>query len=155
LGGHGPNSSQTFEVSALAIEGRQAGTFYGSIHWGWHSDASNTFTREPLSVISVGVPTPAFKQSTTLWNASQTSSGVSTIPMGVAAGSINPLLPSQMSDVQITARLAEIAQTLATVPAGETTQTLMFEQRALEREQRFRRIGDFPEPAKNRDTAAA
>jgi len=155
LPSHGPNSSQLFETSALAVEGTQAGTFYGSVRWGWRSDASNKMAIEPLSVVSVGVPSATFKQSSTLWNAGKTSTGADTVHLPIAAGNASALMPSTMTDDQISARLAQIATELLTAPAGQTTQTLKFEKQALEKEQRFRKLGDFPEPAKNPQKAMA
>jgi hypothetical protein len=155
LPAHGPNASQLFETSALAVEGRQAGTFYGSVRWGWRADASNKVTIEPLAVVSVGVPSATFTQSATLWNAGKTSTGADTVHLPIAAGSSNALMPSAMKDGQISARLEQIANELLTAPHGQTTQTLEFERRALEDEQRLRKMGDFPKPAKNSNVAVA
>ena len=35
---HGPNSSQIFETTAVAIKGVQEGTYYGSVQWGWQTN---------------------------------------------------------------------------------------------------------------------
>jgi len=153
LPAHGANSSQLFETSALAVEGTQAGTFYGSVRWGWRSDATNKLTIEPLSVVSVGVPSATFRQASTLWNAGKTSTGADTVGLTIAAGSASTQLPSAMTDEQITARLAQIDKELLAAPAGQTTESLNFEKRALEKEQHFRKMGDFPQAAKNPQTA--
>ena len=141
----GPNSSQLFETSALAVEGHQKGTFYGSVRWGWRSDASNKVTLEPLSVVSVGVPSATFKQSATLWNASKTSTGNDTVDLPIAAGSTSALVPSVMTDEQISGRLQQIAQELlVAVQTGQTTETLEFERQALEKEQRLHQMRQPP-----------
>jgi hypothetical protein len=40
LPAHGANASQIFETTALAIEGAQTGTSYGSVRWGWRTNAA-------------------------------------------------------------------------------------------------------------------
>jgi hypothetical protein len=81
LSGHGANSSQIFETVALAVEGTQAGTSYGSVRWGWRSDAANRVTKEPVSVVSAGVPSAAFRRSADLWNASTTPGGAHVVQL--------------------------------------------------------------------------
>jgi len=138
----GPNSSQLFETAALAVAGHQKGTFYGSVRWGWHSDASGSVTLEPLSVASVGVPSDAFRQSAVLWNASTTPAGEDTTDLPIAAGSTNALMPSAMSDEQISDRLQQILLELsAATSTGQMTETLEFERQALEKEQLSRQMG--------------
>jgi hypothetical protein len=150
---HGPNSSQLFETAALAVEGVQAGTFYGSVRWGWRSDATNKMTIEPLSVVSVGVPSATFKQSSKLWNAGKTSTGAHTVKLPIAAGSTSAMVPSAMTDAQISARLKQITKELLNAPVGQTTETLKFEQHALLEEQSYRQMGDFPMTEKNPNVA--
>lgn len=75
LGGAGNNSEQTFETTALALEGSQQGTYYGSVEWGWRIDNSGTFTRLPFRVISQGVPSVNFLTAATIWNPSRASFG--------------------------------------------------------------------------------
>src|SRR5262249_21163849 len=38
----GASGSQEFETTALAIEGVQTGTYYGSVKWGWTKKAGET-----------------------------------------------------------------------------------------------------------------
>ena len=90
----GPNSSQLFETAAIAVAGKQKDTFYGSVRWGWRTDANNKFTREPLSVVSDGVPSESFKESARLWNASKTSTGQETVDLPIPAGSESAQMPS-------------------------------------------------------------
>jgi hypothetical protein len=63
-----PSTGMEFETTALAIEGTQAGTYYGSVKWGWNIDAAGTVTRLPFTVASQGVPTQNFLAAAGLWN---------------------------------------------------------------------------------------
>lgn len=82
----GANASQTFESTALAIEGAQEGTYYGSVRWGWQTDAKGDFTQLPLSVISNDVPSGTFAAAADKWNSSKTDSGEETLDLNVASG---------------------------------------------------------------------
>lgn len=66
--GRGNNSSQTFETTALAVEGTQSGTYMGSVSWGWRVDGSGTFTKLPFSRVSKGKPSAGFIAAATQWN---------------------------------------------------------------------------------------
>jgi hypothetical protein len=81
LPAHGPDSSQVFETTAVAIDGVQKGTWYGSVQWGWQSDAANKFTRLPLTLVSKDIPTGTFSDAADLWAANPTSTGDTTIPL--------------------------------------------------------------------------
>lgn len=83
---HGPNSSQIFETTAVAIKGVQEGTYYGSVQWGWQSDAANKFTKLPLTLVSKDVPTGIFATAAGLWAAKPTSTGAATIPLPMIMG---------------------------------------------------------------------
>ena len=86
LPGHGPNSSQIFETTAMAVTGVQTGAFYGSVQWGWKSDAAGTFTRLPLTKVSGDVPSGTFAAAQALWNKSQDSAGNNLIKFYTASG---------------------------------------------------------------------
>ena len=77
------NSRQVFETTALAIKGRQTNTYYGSVRWGWRTDANSNFTKIPLQVVSQGVPSSTFIKSAELWNSSQTSKKESTLNLPI------------------------------------------------------------------------
>jgi hypothetical protein len=156
LPGHGANSSQVFETTALAVDGEQAGTFYGSVRWGWTSDAANVPSLVPLGVVSTGVPTASFRVASGLWNANPTSTGADTLDLPIAAGTSGGRLPRDMTTSEIMARLEQIraeraqavvGNVLAAIGHGSerTTETLDFEAAALRREL-FQRMGDFPAP---------
>ena len=44
-GGAKKDSRQIFEATALAIKGAQSGTYYGSVRWGWRTDAAGPTPR--------------------------------------------------------------------------------------------------------------
>lgn len=163
--GHGPNSRQVFETTALAVAGAQAGTFYGSVRWGWESDAANAPTLVPLGVVSTGVPTESFRAASAMWNANPTSTGASTLKLPIAAGSSGGKLPRDMTTGEILDRLRAIraereaavrGNLLAIFGLGEarTTGSLNFEEAALRRELTSR-MGDFPAPNLPEGTAYA
>ena len=64
----GASSSMTFETTALAIEGAQAGEYYGSVKWGWERDGSNVLKQVPFEIVSQGVPSAGFLAAATAWN---------------------------------------------------------------------------------------
>lgn len=92
------NSSNIFEVAAVAIEGAQKDTYYGSVRWGWRTDAAGNHTQLPLEVVSQGVPSSSFMKAGEMWNNGTTASGGATIDMPlvdvkVAATEFTPYTP--------------------------------------------------------------
>jgi hypothetical protein len=81
LPARGANAEQIFETTVLAIDGAQAGTYYGSVQWGWRSNAKGRFRRLPMKLISMGVPSATFMKSAELWNANPTSTGATTMQL--------------------------------------------------------------------------
>ncbi|RZI56929.1 MAG: hypothetical protein EOP37_22335 [Rubrivivax sp.] len=59
-GGH------VFETTALALEGVQQGTYFGSVQWGWTLAAGN-ISLLPLRVVSNGAPSRAFLEAAERW----------------------------------------------------------------------------------------
>jgi hypothetical protein len=86
LAGRGSDASQVFEATALALEGAQEGTFYGSVQWGWRADAAGKFSKIPLAAVSNDVPSETFSAATELWNKSKTDAGNETIDLPTAWG---------------------------------------------------------------------
>ena len=76
LPGHGANASQIFESTAIAISGVQAGTYYGSVRWGWRTNAAGAFRRLPLTLVSDDAPSASFNAARRLWNTTKTAAGV-------------------------------------------------------------------------------
>jgi hypothetical protein len=80
LGGAGPNSSQIFEDTALAVTGVQTGATYGSVQWGWRINGAGAFSRLPLTKVADDVPSGNFRQAQTLWNRNHDAAGNNLIP---------------------------------------------------------------------------
>jgi hypothetical protein len=62
------NSGMSFETTALALEGAQQGTYYGSVKWGWERDASGTLKLLTFEAASQGAPTQNFLAPAAAWN---------------------------------------------------------------------------------------
>ncbi len=75
LPGHGANASQIFETTALAVTGVQSGTYYGSVRWGWKTNAAGAFSKIPLTKVSDDLPSGTFSRSQALWNKSTDIAG--------------------------------------------------------------------------------
>jgi hypothetical protein len=89
LGNRGNNAEQLFETTALAISGVQNGTYYGSVQWGWRTDAKGKFTQIPFTLISMGTPSSTFLKSAEIWNTGKNTANESNIAL-------------PMEDVQLT-----------------------------------------------------
>jgi hypothetical protein len=104
--GAGPNSSQIFEDTALAVTGVQTGATYGSVQWGWKIDAAGKFSKLPLTKISDDAPSGTFKQAQSLWNKSKNSAGEDLIKFYTASGKF-----IQDADTPLVADPADAAKT--------------------------------------------
>ena len=62
------NSSLEFETAALALEGNNKGTYYGSVKWGWAKDGAGKVTKTTFDLISKGTPSKNFMKTAKLWN---------------------------------------------------------------------------------------
>jgi hypothetical protein len=71
LGSTANSSEQLFETTALAFEGTMAGTYLGSVEWGWRRDAAGKFSSVPVSVKSMGTPSANFLTAANIWNSSK------------------------------------------------------------------------------------
>jgi hypothetical protein len=96
--GHGADASQIFETTALAVAGVQRGTYYGSVRWGWRTDAANKFTRLALSVVSNDVPSATFVRAARQWAATPTSGGAKAIPLPSTRGKFASTATSLVAD---------------------------------------------------------
>jgi hypothetical protein len=83
---HGANAKQVFETTAMAFSGHQAGTYYGSVTWGWQTNAKGKFSRIPFARLSNDVPTGTFAAAAGLWNATKTAAGAAHLNLPVASG---------------------------------------------------------------------
>lgn len=76
--------SQRFETTALAIDGNQKGTFYGSVEWGWTRTVADRHTKLlEFKAKSADLPSPVFMKAAKLWNASVTTDKKATIDLPV------------------------------------------------------------------------
>jgi hypothetical protein len=66
----GNDSSQTFETAALALEGRQQGSYMGTVQWGWAVDSAGKFKKLDVTLKSDDVPTASFMAAAKQWNSS-------------------------------------------------------------------------------------
>jgi len=96
LPGRGPNSSQIFEDTALAVTGQQTGATYGSVQWGWRTDAAGAFTRLPLTKVSDDAPSSSFKAAVDLWNKTPDSTGRDPIKFFTASAQFTQADDSQL-----------------------------------------------------------
>ena len=80
-----PGSTQVLQTAALAVEGAQEGTYYGSVSWGWKLDVPGKFIGIPLQPVSDDVPSPVFAAAADLWNASKNVWGRKVIGLPAAA----------------------------------------------------------------------
>jgi hypothetical protein len=75
-------ASQTFETAALAVEGVQRGTYYGSVRWGWKKASSERKAiKIPLEVIKDAAPSPTFFKAAEKWKGSKDTAGEQSIPL--------------------------------------------------------------------------
>jgi hypothetical protein len=77
------NAGQIFETTALALEGAQAGDFYGSVQWGWTADETGKFTKLDLTLVSQATPSQNFIAAAKKWNSSQFIKGTAIKTDGV------------------------------------------------------------------------
>ncbi len=77
------NSSNVFEVAAIGLKGVQAGTYFGSVRWGWSTDATGNHNLLPLQVSSNQVPSSSFLKAAQLWNAGKASEGVPMVQLPI------------------------------------------------------------------------
>lgn len=75
------NSQQIFEATALALKGNQEGTYYGSVQWGWKTDAAGKHSLIPFKKVKDGVPSGKFMRAAKVWNGAQDSTGLNTIDL--------------------------------------------------------------------------
>ena len=71
-----PSSSQVFETTALALEGKDKDKYYGSVSWGWKTEADGKFTQLPLTKVSDGKPSEGFTEPAKQWNQYQVAAKI-------------------------------------------------------------------------------
>lgn len=68
----GANSMKEFETTALALDGKQKGEYYGSVKWGWEKDGTGTLKKIDFDLVSKGVPSKNFMEAAEKWNDGKT-----------------------------------------------------------------------------------
>jgi len=81
--GANKDSRQIFEVTALATKGVQAGTYYGSVRWGWRTDNAARLTKIALQKVSDGVPSSTFAKAAGIWDKGRSSTGAANVKLGM------------------------------------------------------------------------
>jgi hypothetical protein len=66
--GGGANSMKEFETTALALDGKQKGEYYGSVKWGWEKDGTGVLKKIDFDLVSKGVPSKNFMEAAEKWN---------------------------------------------------------------------------------------
>jgi hypothetical protein len=128
--GRGNNSNQIFETAALAVEGVQSGTYMGSVRWGWSVDSAGAFSKLPLTRVSKGNPSAAFRAAARQWNRSTTAGTIKTSksPTNVydAAYSVS-LTVARNTTVELTGNTwihADLIYNEVTIRSGPSTGTV-------------------------------
>jgi hypothetical protein len=83
------SGSQHFETTALAIDGIQKGTYYGSVKWGWSKEAGKT---SPdlinFEKSQDAAPSSGFFKAATAWNASKNTEDKPSIPLPISSNKV-------------------------------------------------------------------
>ena len=74
----GINSGQLFESAAVAVAGKQAGTYMGSVNWGWAVDSKGVFSGVIPTLKSKGNPSAEFKAAAQMWDKGTTAGTIKT-----------------------------------------------------------------------------
>ena len=109
--GEGQIVRQEFETTALCVEGKLAGTYLGSVRWGYEVDAANNYTLFPFSMISMGAPTQTFMGAAQLWNDATVDmgGGTSADTIDLPVTSHQTVDPASLDDEQLFKRIRELA----------------------------------------------
>lgn len=145
----GQEYRQTFEATALVLDGPMRDTYLGSIEWGWRADAAGnaTLDPDPIRLVRPGVPTSDFFVAAEKWNAARftdptTGTVHDTVDLPIVQrpehfGSV-PAADRPTRLLLLWLDLVDIE--LQSLPAGPTRTNKLFEKRALEAELRNRSI---------------
>lgn len=151
--------NQTFETTALVLDGPMANTYLGSVEWGWSSDAAGTVTLKPtpIRIVRAGTPTSAFMDAATKWNSMSitdptTGTSYDTVDLPTTLLGSGVKAAPDMTTKEILSSLAivntqlglagpggEAAPILAALPANDKANK-EFEKKALEAELRKRSV---------------
>jgi hypothetical protein len=113
------SGSQHFETAALAIDGIQKGTYYGSVMWGWKKDAGETLPdRIEFKKSKDAAPSSGFIAAATAWNASKNTEDKPSIPLWISSNKVLSATSELMDSPD------KKAKPLAKLDKGTTVETL-------------------------------
>jgi hypothetical protein len=125
-GGAQKDSRHIFETTALATKGAQAGTYFGSVRWGWRTDGAEAFTKIDLAKVSDGVPSSTFLKAAGIWNPGKSSTGAENVDLPipdvkVTTAPVTLVMPVPMVDISLPTgtRLQIVREFVAPLLAGE------------------------------------
>ena len=84
------NESQLFETTAIVVKGNQAGTYLGSVKWGWSATPGN-FNLHDMELGAYGTPGKKFQDAREAWN---TAPGLQKLPSVTL-----PILPALLREL--------------------------------------------------------
>lgn len=121
------NAEQMFETTALATDGVQSGTYYGSVQWGWRTDNKGRFQRLPFKVVSEGAPSATFNKAAEIWNTGSANTGdpnlaLPTIDVHIlnARATLNPGLAGRRHTRLRQGTRVEVIDNAVAMPDGRT-----------------------------------
>jgi hypothetical protein len=145
----GQEWTQTFETTALVLDGPMANTYLGSIEWGWKNDATGNAALNPaaIQIVRAGAPTSDFMDAARKWNNLSftdpaTGTTHQTIDLPTTTLDSGSVAAADRTTSDIVIRLDQVNRELATLAAGTDRTNKEFEKRALEAELAHR--GDQP-----------
>ena len=132
---------QTFEATALVLDGPMRNTYLGSIEWGWRVNAAGNASLDPnpIRLVRAGVPTSDFMEAAAVWNAATFTDPTSgtvhdTVDLPTTSGAV---LGSGMDIARnrntryLLSRIAVVEDEIAGVATGAELVNKRFERRAL------------------------
>ena len=143
----------TFETTALIMDGPMKNTYLGSVRWGWKADATGTVSLDPatLQLVNAGAPSSDFMAAAQKWNDqtikdSTTGTVHNTVDLPITTFDSGSVAAAGRRTEDLRARLDQVKAELAGMPAGVDRTNKEFEKRALEAELARRGAGT-PSPA--------
>jgi hypothetical protein len=136
----GQQYDQSFEVTALVLNGPLTNTYLGSVEWGWSSNAAGVPSIKPLKIVRSGAPSSAFMKAAGKWNDAQFDQGgkkYDTVNLPLTTIESATKAPNQMTEQELRDRYKLVVAELAKIDAAKNPNdmtNLAFEKRALDLE---------------------
>ena len=132
---------QSFEATALALDGPLANMYLGSVAWGWKTDDKGvtTLDPDPIKVVREGPPTAAFMDAARTWNAATFTDPSTGTTHDTVDLPIETVDPGALSTADLATRLADVRKQAASL-AGDAKSRKDFEALGLERELKTRNV---------------